>query len=837
MATNTYTVVKGDTLSGIAAKYKSSYGFSDTYAYVNELVKINDISNPNYIVVGQVIKLSGTAATVKKNTTSKPTIKVFGLQSNTDRTVYATWSWDKSNTENYEVKWYYTTGDGVRFIGSETTVTSKQATYTAPANAKKVVFKVKPVSKKRKVNGKETTYWTASWSTEKIYDFSNNPPSVPPVPTVTIDDKLQLTASLDNLDVNASIIQFQVVKDNATVVKTAKIAIKTTSASYTCTVAAGGEYKVRCRAYRDNMYSDWSNYSSGAGTVPSTPSKLTKCQASSETSVVLEWTAISNATNYDIEYATNKSYFEGSDQTTIISDVGNTTHYEKTGLTSGDTYFFRIRAKNDKGTSGWSEISSTAIGTLSISPTTWSSTTTVIVGEQLTLYWVHNSEDGSKQTYAELELIVDGVKESHIIENPNADDKDAKETTSSYVIDTSQYSEGVQIKWRVRTAGVKTDTDGSKLLGDWSIQRTVDVYARPTLELSVTNSEGNSIDTLELFPMHISASAGPSTQTPVGYHISIVANSAYETMDNMGNEIMISEGDEVYSQHFDVTSNPLETDISASNVNLENNASYTIKCTVSMNSGLTAEATYEFDVAWIDMEYEPNAEIAVDEDAYSAIIRPYCEDADGELIEDVTLAVYRREFDGSFTELASDIKNSSNAFITDPHPALDYARYRVVATSKTTGGISYCDIPGYPIGGKAVIIQWDEKWTSFETSNEDVLEQPSWSGSLLKLPYNIDVSDKRKSDVALVEYIGRKHPVSYHGTQLGETSTWNLEIPKDDKETLYGLRRLSVWMGNVYVREPSGSGYWASISVSFSQKHCEVTIPVTIEITRVEGGA
>ena len=63
-----------------------------------------------------------------------------------------------------------------------------------------------------------------------------------------------------------------------------------------------------------------------------------------------------------------------------------------------------------------------------------------------------------------------------------------------------------------------------------------------------------------------------------------------------------------------------------------------------------------------------------------------------------------------------------------------------------------------------------------------------------------------------------------------------MDIPKSDKETLYALRRLSIWMGDVYVREPSGSGYWANISVSFSQTHCQLTIPVQIEITRVEGG-
>ena len=87
-----------------------------------------------------------------------------------------------------------------------------------------------------------------------------------------------------------------------------------------------------------------------------------------------------------------------------------------------------------------------------------------------------------------------------------------------------------------------------------------------------------------------------------------------------------------------------------------------------------------------------------------------------------------------------------------------------------------------------------------------------------------------------INYIGRKHPVSYYGTHLGETATWSMEIPKSDKETLYALRRLSAYMGDVYVREPSGSGYWASIKVSFSQNNRELTIPISMSITRVEGG-
>ena len=84
------TVVKGDTLSQIALTYKDYISGSTNAARIQTLVNLNNIKNPDYIVVGQVIKLSGSATPAPTNNTSRATIGVFGLQSNTDRTVYAT---------------------------------------------------------------------------------------------------------------------------------------------------------------------------------------------------------------------------------------------------------------------------------------------------------------------------------------------------------------------------------------------------------------------------------------------------------------------------------------------------------------------------------------------------------------------------------------------------------------------------------------------------------------------------------------------------------------------------------------------------------------------------
>lgn len=762
---------------------------------------------------------------------AKCTITNIGLQTGTNRTVYVTWSWSKlSQTDKYDVRWYYATGDGVRFIGSEQQVeitnAQLQSTYTAPENATLVKFQVKPIAKTRKVNDKDVAYWTAEWSTEAVYTFGPEPPAKPPTPDVEID-QYTITASIQNADINATEVQFQIIKDDTKVVNTGISKLTTYAASYSCSIEAGSKYKSRCRGKRGELYGEWSDYSGNNESIPSAPGRITNCYATSDTSVLLTWDTISSAETYDIEYANNADYLGASNSSTTINGITSTS-YTVTGLQTGDKYYFRVRAVNTKGESGWSEYVMVILGSKPASPTTWSSTTTAIVGEEVILYWVHNTEDGSNEAKAELEITMNGSSQTYTIDNPEKD-SDKDDTNSVYKLSTSGYTEGTTILWKVRTAGISGE------FGEWSIQRKIDVYAPATLEMHITDNNGNDISSLSSFPFYIKAIGGPSSQKPISYYVTIISNGTYETIDEIGNVKIISKGDEVYSKFYDINTEML-LEITAGSIDLENNITYTITCMVTMDTGLSTQQSEELKIAWTDPDYEPNAEIGFDSETLSAFIRPYCENEDGELVSGVTLSVYRREYDGSFVEIGKGLVNTNNTFITDPHPSLDYGRYRIVAIDDATGAVSYSDIPGYPIGEKAVIIQWNETWSNFDDLGEEPQETPAWSGSLLKLPYNIDVSDSNSIDVTLVKYIGRSHPVSYYGTQIGSTATWNVDIDKKDKQTLYALRRLAVWMGDVYVREPSGSGYWANISVSFSQTHCELVIPVTLNITRVEGG-
>ena len=106
------------------------------------------------------------------------TITGFGIQTGTDRTVYATWNWAEAHTKSYNVRWYYDIGNSndsgtIWFVGSDTEVANKQDTYNAPSNAKRVRFVVRPISETYKSGDDDVPYWTADWSTEKIYSFTH----------------------------------------------------------------------------------------------------------------------------------------------------------------------------------------------------------------------------------------------------------------------------------------------------------------------------------------------------------------------------------------------------------------------------------------------------------------------------------------------------------------------------------------------------------------------------------------------------------------------------------------------------------------------------------------
>lgn len=764
----------------------------------------------------------------------KPTITALRIQSGTERTAYCTWNWAESHTDHYHVVWYYGTGDGISFVGGTTDTTAKQATYTAPDNAAQISVKVRPISTKHTVNKKSVNWWTADFSTLRSLNIAAINITTPTSgPDVSISSSLYLSAEatgLNGVETQAVFRIYQYKSNKWQVLKdiTANVNRREGTAAIRYKVASGYPYKVYVRGKRGKFYGAWSPESDTVRPIPAAPKSFLKVgtYALTAESFRLQWTPSPTAESYVVEYATSPGYFNRSPSEVRSVTITDGCVAIITGLDTGRKWYFRVKAVNNAGSSAWhggGVKNYVLLGAAPTAPTTWSEASSAVVGESVNLHFVHNTQDESQMTSYQI-----NIRKGDTITTETVS---ASGFSGYYTASTAGMSDQDVFLWRVRTAGVTRE------YSPYSVARSVKIYEAPTLSLLLEDSAGESVDSLTAFPLVVSAEASPTSQIAMGYDLRIVANEEYTTTDEMGNEITIPEGSTVYQRYISaIDGADLHVELSAGDVALENNVQYTAVCVVAMSSGMSASAERSFTVAWADDVFLPDAQIAVDMETLAASVNPYCVDENGDLVENVVLSVYRREYDGTFTEIASEVENSDSIFVTDPHPALDFARYRIVAMSTTTGQVAFSDIPGVPVGVTDVVVQWDEAWQAFDTTSEDALEETTWSGSVLRLPYNIDVSDNIKKDTSMVYYAGRENPVSYYGDGIQTENTWKVDVDRSDSDTIYALRRLARYAGDVYVREPSGIGYWANVEVSMGQQHLELIVPVTMAVTKVEGG-
>lgn len=857
-----------------------------------------------------------------------------------DYKVRAIWNFADggSSTANYEVKvQYYTlvTRNGSISAsyawvtnGVQTTQNgkTKEIIIDVPREATKIRIAVKPVP------GSGYKWYGAYSSYVTFTDFGDSfTPEAPPTPTITSNQtgdtaSAKFTVLVDNLpydssagsgtNVTADQVVFECIgrkPDGSTyVASTRTVNAVRSAASYTYTGTYGYSYRIRAKTknsvkrynsstkkYTTKVYeSEWSQYSSWFQLAPPRPNATNfKAVPLSESSVKLSWTKVTGADHYRIIYAANTTDYYNHSGTFHTEDTEfNASNITITGLDPGNKYYFNIRAINAEGAMSPYAFGSdngkyliVTLGAKPSAPSTWSSSTTCTIGENVNLYWVHNTEDESAERYAKITLKVNDATYTTTIANTNKDEygnliDKTRELSLTYNPTTGKYklndvevpiSDGDKVEWYVQTQGIKSD------YSDPSVTRTIMFYEQPAFELIIedvpfSDEYGIVIDS---FPLKLTALVTENlAQKPIGMSLSIISTETYGTYDeDLGEESTVLEGSEVYGCYINTSTTTTDVTLTAGDVDFQNGVCYMANAVMSFDSGITAEASTEFLVAWSESDFVIDANVTYDPSTMSAQIVPICTgmeelyreylvdrdgayfcDSNGNIlyddmpisgpfdeetdyrestpVEGVTLSVYRKDYNGRFVEIESGIENSGSHTCFDPHPTLDYARYRIVAKSDETGSMEYYDVPPYPIQDKRIIMQWDEEWIT----NYDEGDMPDsvikWSGCVLKLPYNIDVSESNTVDSSLVEYVGRSRPVSYYGTQLGEKTTWNCDVPKYDTETLYLLRRLAAYSGDVYVREPSGLGYWANVTTSFSLEHTALVIPVSFTIKPVEGG-
>jgi len=130
------------------------------------------------------------------------------------------------------------------------------------------------------------------------------------------------------------------------------IATGITTASYTNTGLTNGTayyYKVKAvNSAGSSGYSNEANATPSAPTAPAAPTGLSATAGNAQVS--LSWTASSGATSYNVYRGTTA----GGESATAIATGITSTSYTNTGLTNGTAYFYKVKAVNGAGTSGYS---------------------------------------------------------------------------------------------------------------------------------------------------------------------------------------------------------------------------------------------------------------------------------------------------------------------------------------------------------------------------------------------------------------------------------------------------------------------------------------------------
>jgi hypothetical protein len=129
--------------------------------------------------------------------------------------------------------------------------------------------------------------------------------------------------------------------------------------SFTATANSSGQIVISFTSIKDNAKVSGIEILT-AGTAPSVPAPITGLTATaSNAQVVLNWTASSTATSYNI-YRSTSSGVE-----TLLKSGVTATSYTDAGLANGTTYYYEVTAVNSAGESGRSsEVSATAQATV-----------------------------------------------------------------------------------------------------------------------------------------------------------------------------------------------------------------------------------------------------------------------------------------------------------------------------------------------------------------------------------------------------------------------------------------------------------------------------------------
>lgn len=200
-------------------------------------------------------------------------------------------------------------------------------------------------------------------------------------------------------------------------------------------------------------------------------------------------------------------------------------------------------------------------------------------------------------------------------------------------------------------------------------------------------------------------------------------------------------------------------------------------------------------------------------------------DGSGQLVEGVTLDVWRVNYDGTTTLVGEGLPNDGLASVTDPHPSFGTCRYRIVAHDANTDLQAAAEyVIETPVD--RIVVSWG--------GGQDREDETLFGTQSVELPYGLQLQETHAMESEAVAYAGRSLPVAYFGDLYTSTASYSASILRQIEDgEIDGLRRLSRHAGPAYVRDPEGIGMWAIVTVDMSHRAPYPT-SVSINAQRVD---
>lgn len=585
-----------------------------------------------------------------------------------------------------------------------------------------------------------------------------------------------------------------------------------------------------------SLWAYWKNASDDWNSVVTKPARCGKPWAKGGEAVTVEWGAVPLADSYEIAYAQRADAFEASSGYQTKDTTGTRMVFDD--LEPG-SWFFWVRAANASGEGDWSAASDEIrTGKRPTAPTTWASKYVGVRGDDIEISWQHNSADGSEQADAELWLSANGSAFARI---------GNLGTATSYTLKTGQYPNGADVSWYVHTWGCMGGGEGKSPASE---TRCLKVWDRPSPVLELP-------DTATFYPIAGRATATASGQVPVSVTVRLLAAEPYESTLVDGTRVSVAEGDEVL--RLDLDPDEPMFDVAVGDCVLADGVAYTAELRGVMSSGLPFEASRPmlFDVepasytlyAEIDQadgwavtitpsacEWGREDDDQTDEESETADIDIEGDAEEVPYAENVVLSIYRHETDGTLTLLARNIPNDGLHGHVDRHAMLKRQAYRIAAFDTRTGLADYLDVTSELNRFNGLVIEWGASDPSLEYVRDPetglLQEQSGDGGTVLDLPWSVDVSEGGDSDRDLLKPFGLAHPRARYGTHQNAEESWNTRIRESDSDRLAKLRSLRAHRGDAFVRQPLGSGYWAAVSPHWSRSGQGGVIDVDIDAVR-----